>query len=79
MRYNKKGSTNTSAFKPQSIRLLDQVAEVMRYHHYSKRSEEAYVRWIKQFVLRGFQSPVRHRLIMQLNTWHRKPHLVFYS
>ena len=23
----------------------------MRYYHYSKRSEESYVRWIKQFVL----------------------------
>jgi len=23
----------------------------MRYYHYSKRSEESYVRWVKQFVL----------------------------
>lgn len=38
-------------FRPQSKRLLDQVSEVMRYYHYSKRSEESYVRWIKQFIL----------------------------
>jgi len=30
-------------------------------------------------IKRGFQSPVRHRIIMPLNTWHRKPHSVFYS
>jgi integron integrase len=51
MRYGKKESVKTSIFRPQSKKLLDQVSEVMRYHHYSKRSEEAYVRWIKQFVL----------------------------
>ncbi len=38
-------------FRPHSRKLLDQVAEVMRYHHYSKRSEESYVRWIRQFIL----------------------------
>ncbi len=38
-------------FRPQSRKLLAQVAEVMRYYHYSKRSEESYVRWIKQFIL----------------------------
>jgi len=45
-----KGS-NSAIFRPQAKRLLDQVAEVMRYHHYSKRSEESYVRWIKQYIL----------------------------
>ncbi|MBV1950970.1 MAG: integron integrase [Cycloclasticus sp.] len=51
MRFNNKQSSDGVAFRPQSKRLLDQVAEVMRYYHYSKRSEESYVRWIKQFVL----------------------------
>jgi len=29
---------------------MDQVSEVMRYHHYGHRTEEAYVRWIKGFI-----------------------------
>lgn len=29
---------------------MDQVREVLRYHHYGKRTEEAYVRWIKGFI-----------------------------
>lgn len=38
-------------FRPKAKRLLDQVSEVMRYHHYSKRSEQSYLRWVKQFIL----------------------------
>jgi len=37
-------------FKPQSKRLLDQVREVLRYHHYAIRTEEAYVKWILAFI-----------------------------
>jgi len=51
MGYRSKKSSNLTPFKPQSKKLLDQVVEVMRYHHYSIRSEESYVRWIKQFIL----------------------------
>ena len=31
--------------------LLDQVREVMRVHHYSIRTEEAYLQWIKRYIL----------------------------
>jgi integron integrase len=31
--------------------LLDRVREVVRTHHYSIRTEEAYVHWIRQFIL----------------------------
>ena len=51
MRYSKKVTSDAAIFRPQSKRLLDQVVEVMRYHHYSIRSEESYVRWIKQFII----------------------------
>jgi integron integrase len=51
MRYSSKKAPNLKPFKPQAEKLLDQVVEVMRYHHYSIRSEESYVRWIKQFIL----------------------------
>ncbi len=37
-------------FKPQSIKIMDQVREVLRYHHYAKRTEEAYVKWILAFI-----------------------------
>jgi len=42
---------DTPMFHPRSTRLLDQVREVMRYHHYSLSTEAAYVRWIRDFIL----------------------------
>ena len=32
-------------------KLLDQVREVIRLKHYSIRTEEAYVSWIRRFIL----------------------------
>lgn len=37
-------------FKPQSVRLMDQVCEVLRYHHYSIRTEQSYIKWILAFI-----------------------------
>jgi len=34
-----------------SPRLYDHVVEVLRGRHYSRRTEEAYVHWIRRFVL----------------------------
>ncbi len=34
-------------YQPKSTRLMGQVREVLRYHHYSIRTEEAYTRWIR--------------------------------
>ena len=46
---------------PQSPRLLDQLREVLRYKHYSLRTEEAYVYWVKFFVRwHGRNGQVRH-------------------
>jgi integrase len=33
------------------LRLLDQVRELIRIRHYSIRTEQAYVQWIKRFIL----------------------------
>ena len=33
------------------LRLLDQVRNVLRLKHYSYRTEEAYVQWIKRFIV----------------------------
>jgi hypothetical protein len=39
------------AFIPNpKSRLLDQVREVMRFRHYSIRTEQAYIQWIKQYL-----------------------------
>ena len=43
-------SRATAQFTPQPGRLLDQVREVMRYHHYSLRTERTYSDWIVQFI-----------------------------
>lgn len=37
-------------YRPRSARLLDQVREVLRYHHYSYKTEQAYVGWILRFI-----------------------------
>ena len=45
-----------SAMKPaappvlRATRLLDQVRERIRYKHYSLRTEQAYVQWVRMFV-----------------------------
>ena len=33
-----------------SVRLLDQLRERIRYKHYSLRTEQSYVLWVKSFV-----------------------------
>ena len=33
------------------LRLLDQVSEVIRFKHYSIRTEEAYRNWIRRYIL----------------------------
>jgi len=37
-------------FRPKPGKLLDQVREVMRYHHYSIRTEDTYVKWISDYI-----------------------------
>lgn len=41
-------------------RLLDQVREAIRMRHYSIRTEEAYVSWLKRYILfHGKRYPLR--------------------
>ncbi|PZO11859.1 MAG: integron integrase [Leptolyngbya foveolarum] len=37
--------------QPRSKKLLDQVREVIRVKHYSYRTEETYVQWIRRYIL----------------------------
>src|SRR5688572_30333346 len=41
----------TAATGSSSPRLLDQVRAMIRARHYSRRTEKAYVGWIRRFIL----------------------------
>jgi site-specific recombinase XerD len=45
------GSQGTTAAEPPPPRLLDQVRDKLRLLHYAKRTEEAYVDWIRRYIL----------------------------
>jgi hypothetical protein len=49
--------TEPETLRGQKPRLLQQVHEAIRRLHYSRRTEEAYVHWIKRFI---FWSGKRH-------------------
>ncbi|MEK7281279.1 MAG: phage integrase N-terminal SAM-like domain-containing protein, partial [Chloroflexota bacterium] len=43
---------------PDKAKLLDQVRRVIRFKHYSIRTEETYIQWIRRFILfHGKQHP----------------------
>lgn len=37
-------------FVPKSARLMDQVREVMRFYHYSYKTEKTYIHWILRYI-----------------------------
>ncbi len=42
---------NTPQFTPNpELKLMDQVREVLRYHHYAYRTEQAYCQWILRYI-----------------------------
>jgi len=42
---------NTPKFRPNpSLKLMDQVREVLRYHHYAYRTEQTYCQWILRSI-----------------------------
>lgn len=54
-------SANPVSYIPQSACLLDQLRAVLRYKHYSLRTEEACLYWVKFFVRwHGCGGQVRH-------------------
>lgn len=42
--------SSTRKFVPKSARLMDQVREVLRFHHYAYNTEKSYVSWILQYI-----------------------------
>jgi hypothetical protein len=46
---------NKTKFRPDpEARLMDQVKEVLRYHHYSYRTEITYCQWILRYIHGNF-------------------------
>ena len=43
-------SRASGIYVPKSKKLLDKVREVLRYHHYSFRTEETYINWITKYI-----------------------------
>ena len=42
---------NKEKFRPDpQLRLMDQVRQVMRYHHYAYRTEKTYCDWIVRYI-----------------------------
>ncbi|MBL0714137.1 MAG: integron integrase [Desulfosarcina sp.] len=42
---------NKPKFKPNpDLRLMDQVRQVLRYHHYAYRTEQSYCEWIRRYI-----------------------------
>jgi hypothetical protein len=42
---------NKQKFRPnQTLKLMDQVRQVLRYHHYACRTEETCCNWIARFL-----------------------------
>jgi integron integrase len=48
MAYRKEHSKQK--FRPKPGKILDQVQEVMRYHHYAIRTEKTYIKWILDYI-----------------------------
>jgi len=40
----------TRKFVPKSARLMDQVREVLRFHHYTYNTEKSYISWILKYI-----------------------------
>ncbi len=54
--------TATAPLPPlRSVKVLDQLRERIRYLHYSLRTEQAYVNWVRAFLV--FYQPVNNLVI----------------
>lgn len=52
LKMRKASAANKPALVPNpKSKLLDQVREVLRFHHYSLRTEKAYCQWIKRYLV----------------------------
>ncbi len=58
-------------FKPNpDLKLIDQVKEVLRYHHYALRTEQTYCDWIKRFLkFYGYKTHPRDMGAPEVERW----------
>ncbi|MBF0234561.1 MAG: phage integrase N-terminal SAM-like domain-containing protein [Desulfamplus sp.] len=46
-----KSTKKTGIFRPNpELKLMEQVREVLRYHHYAYRTEQTYCQWILRYI-----------------------------
>jgi len=48
---NRPSSSSAGASAPQGKKLLDVYREALRVRHYSYRTEETYISWVRQYIL----------------------------
>jgi integron integrase len=58
-------------FRPNpDLKLMDQVKEVLRYHHYALRTEQTYCEWIKRFLkFYGYKTHPREMGAAEVERW----------
>jgi site-specific recombinase XerD len=44
------GGNMNKEFTPQPGRLMDQVRETLRFHHYAYSTEKSYIQWILRYI-----------------------------
>jgi site-specific recombinase XerD len=54
-------------------RLYDRMIEVLRVHHYSKKTEEAYCHWVRRYI--DFHTPVHPRQLAEADANRFLTHL----
>ena len=55
---------------PHQPRLLDRIRDKIRFNHYSIRTEQAYVDWVRRFVLfHGKRHPVEMAAAGRADRW----------
>ncbi|MEK7703057.1 MAG: integron integrase [Nitrospirota bacterium] len=61
---------NKHKFKPNpSLKLMDQVREVLRYHHYAYKTEATYGQWIRRYI--RFYGGKTHPKLLEANDIER--------
>ncbi len=56
---------------PNGKKLLDQYREALRNRHYSHRTEETYVSWVRQFILYHNKRHPREMGATEINSFHQ--------
>ncbi len=64
MELKKTNKDSLTGHMPKKPKLIEQIKTVMRVRHYSKRTEETYINWIRDFI---FFHEKKHPLLLGAN------------